>query len=121
MHRLLIPLVLLATSACATDEELAAYAASVTRGRAVAETQCAGCHAVGTYGESAVRAAPPFRHVLDRYSGQTLATDLSEGIRVAHAMASFHFDAYDSDALVAYLRSIRSDAPEDDPERRKTP
>lgn len=122
MQRLLAPIALIAlVASCASDAENAAYDATVASGRAVAETRCASCHAIGNHGESTVRAAPPFRYILDRYSAASLETDLSEGIRVAHAMPTFNFDPKEADALIAYLRSIRSSAPPDDMERRKTP
>lgn len=122
MWKYLVPLALGAMAAgCASEERSAAQAALIADGRAIAESQCAGCHAVGTYGESAVAGAPPFRHVLERYSGAALGDDLIEGIRVAHAMPTFQFDPKGADALVAYLRSIQTSAPIDDPARRKTP
>lgn len=121
MQRLLLPLVAtvaVALAGCASDTERAAYAAKVADGQAIAQTRCAGCHAIGNYGESPTRGAPPFRHVLERYNAQSLDTDLVAGIRVAHAMPAFQFDPADADALIAYLRSIRSDAPADEQRHR---
>jgi mono/diheme cytochrome c family protein len=123
MRKLLIPVALAALCAvgCASEDELAARAAMVADGKAIAETQCAGCHAVGAHGESPARGAPPFRYVLERYSGATLNEDLIEGIRVNHAMPAFQFDPKGADALVVYLRTIQSNVPPDNPDRRRTP
>lgn len=120
MLRLLVPLALAAIVAgCASDAQLAERDALAAEGRAIAEAQCSSCHAVGTYGQSAAAGAPPFRHVLEGYSGESLTTDLVEGIRVAHAMPTFQFDPKGADALVAYLRTIQTKAPIDDQNRRK--
>jgi mono/diheme cytochrome c family protein len=93
--------------------------ALVADGRAIATTQCSGCHATGTYGESPAEGAPPFRHILERYSGEALSEDLIEGIRVAHVMPAFQFDPKGADALIAYLRTIQTSEPIDRPESAK--
>lgn len=79
----------------------------VNDGREIAEAQCAGCHAVGSYGESSNAEAPPFRTVLSTYRPDVLEEELIAGIRVAHPMPEFHFNPQSTDALVAYLRSIQ--------------
>jgi mono/diheme cytochrome c family protein len=76
-------------------------------GREIAEAQCAGCHAVGPYGDSPNADAPPFRTVLSQYRADVLEEELIAGIRVAHPMPEFRFNPQSTDALVAYLRSIQ--------------
>lgn len=123
MGRWIVPMMvaMFSVAGCMSDKEITERQALLNEGRAIAESQCSGCHAVGTYGQSAARGAPPFRHVLENYSGESLSTDLIEGIRVAHAMPAFQFDPKGADALIAYMRSIQSSAPIDDPERRRSP
>jgi len=78
-------------------------------GRAIAEAQCAGCHAVGEYGDSPDPAAPTFRTVLSRYRADVLEEELIAGIQVSHPMPEFQFNPQGADALIAYLQSIQED------------
>ncbi|MDZ4870494.1 MAG: c-type cytochrome [Alphaproteobacteria bacterium] len=92
--------------------DAAAQAALVEDGLAVAEANCASCHAIGATGESANRKAPIFRALLARYSAETLETELAEGMRVAHApMPQFKFKPEGAAALVAYLRAVQTRDP----------
>lgn len=76
-------------------------------GRDIAEAQCAGCHAVGAYGDSPNPLAPTFRTVLSRYRADVLEEELINGIQVAHPMPEFQFNPQGADALIAYLESIQ--------------
>ncbi|MBL8536685.1 MAG: cytochrome c [Hyphomonadaceae bacterium] len=76
-------------------------------GRAIAEAQCAACHAVGPYGASPNPAAPTFRTVLSRYRADVLEEELINGVRVAHPMPEFQFNPQGVDELIAYLESIQ--------------
>jgi mono/diheme cytochrome c family protein len=76
-------------------------------GRDIAEAQCAACHSIGTYGESPMAEAPPFRTVLSRYREEVLKEELIQGIRVTHPMPEFQFNPQSADVLIAYLRSIQ--------------
>jgi cytochrome c len=76
-------------------------------GRAIAEAQCAGCHAIGEYGESPVPEAPVFRTLLTRYRADVLEEELIQGIEVNHQMPDFQFNPQGADALLAYLRSVQ--------------
>lgn len=104
--RILAAVFVLALGACAAQER-ADNAALVDDGRAIAEAQCAGCHAVGEYGDSPNAAAPTFRTLLSRYRADVLEEELINGIRVAHPMPNFQFNPQGADALVAYLRSVQ--------------
>ena len=89
-----------ATPAYATD-------AKVARGRMLAQTNCARCHAVGRLGASPLREAPPFRELQTRYPVEDLAESLAEGITTGHpGMPEFRFDPDQVDALIDYLKSL---------------
>lgn len=110
MRRILLTLAL-ALAACAGGERRETApdeAALAAQGRAIAESQCAVCHAVGEFGESPRAAAPPFRRLLSRYDPAALAQDLAEGIRIGHPdMPRFDLPIQGVDSLVAYLRAIQ--------------
>lgn len=99
----------LALSACAVPQPPAAVSEAelAQDGRDIAEAQCAGCHAVGAYGDSPMAPAPPFRMVLARYNAEVLEEELIAGIQVTHPMPEFQFNPQSADALIAYLRSIQ--------------
>jgi mono/diheme cytochrome c family protein len=83
-------------------------AALIARGRALAETHCTTCHAIGETGESRLPAAPPFRTLAVRYPVNMLQEAFAEGVLVGHpAMPEFRFEPDEIDALVAYLESIQ--------------
>jgi cytochrome c len=76
-------------------------------GRAIAETRCARCHAIGMKGESPVAIAPPFRMLSQRYPVEHLAEAIAEGIVVGHPlMPEFTFDPPEIDALLTYIESL---------------
>jgi cytochrome c len=83
----------------------------IERGRAIAETQCARCHAVGADGESPMPPAPPFRLLPLRYPVEHLAEALAEGIVTGHPlMPQFTFSPVEIDALLTYLASLQPEA-----------
>lgn len=88
-----------------------ADAALIADGQAIAQAQCAGCHAIGASGESPRTDAPALRHVLDDYAPEALAEDFREHIHVGHPdMPDFDFGTRGTDALLAYLVSIQEPA-----------
>lgn len=96
----------------APGEDVAAQAALVEDGLAVAEANCASCHAIGAAGESPNAKAPIFRALLARYSAETLEMELAEGMRVAHApMPQFKFKPEGAAALVGYLNTVQTRDP----------
>lgn len=107
----LIATILLA-AACAsvdTDEPRAPQAnASAQAGQHIAETKCAGCHAIGPTGESRNVAAPPFRTLSRHYPVTALEEALAEGILVGHPeMPEFRLTPAQIDDLLAYLESVQ--------------
>jgi len=93
-------------------EDAAMQAALIEDGRSIAETNCAGCHAIGTEGQSPNPQAPVFRALLSRYNADVLETELIIGMRVAHKpMPEFQFEPVAAGALIAYLRSVQTADP----------
>jgi cytochrome c len=81
----------------------------VQKGQALAQKNCAACHAIGTQGLSPNKAAPPFRTLAKRYPLDNLQEALAEGIAVGHKgqnMPEFEFDPEAIDQLIKYLKSI---------------
>lgn len=114
MIRVVLVVVSLLTAGCAADQGARSQGAVgppredlISDGRDIAEAQCAQCHAVGPYGDSANPDAPQFRTLLSRYSADVLEEELIEGIQVAHPMPEFQFNPQGTDALIAYLQSIQ--------------
>jgi mono/diheme cytochrome c family protein len=80
----------------------------IADGRAVAERECATCHALDQSTASPRADAPPMRDLLARYEKDALANDLIEGIKLGHQdMPQFDFNVIAADALIAYLKSIQ--------------
>ena len=107
----LVPTLLL----CATLMDVQALTAATAisqstpteRGQAIAEKQCARCHAVGFTGTSPMGLAPPFRDLSQRYPIEALAEALAEGIVTGHpAMPHFAFHPREIDALLTYISSL---------------
>ena len=81
----------------------------VSAGRDVALLRCSRCHALDKASHSPDPSAPPMSGLLDRYDAEMLASDLIDGIRVGHdQMPEFDLQVIEADALVAYLKSLRS-------------
>ncbi|MFC7477275.1 c-type cytochrome [Dankookia sp. GCM10030260] len=76
-------------------------------GRALAQANCARCHAIGRTGSSPLAAAPPFRAIHQRYPVEQLAEALAEGIETGHAvMPEFQLGQTQIADLVAYLKTL---------------
>ena len=76
-------------------------------GRAIAERECARCHAILRTGQSPHLKAPPFRELPKRYPVEHLAESLVEGIVVGHGdMPEFIFEPDEVGALLAYIASL---------------
>ncbi len=96
---------------CAAFATPSAAATPLERGRAIAQKNCARCHATGSTGESPLQPAPPFRVLPQRYPVENLAEALAEGIVTGHpAMPEFKFTPDEIDALLTYLDSLAPDA-----------
>ncbi|HIG24096.1 cytochrome c [Henriciella sp.] len=124
---------LMPVAACGTSEEMAAPAPEpssetaslpveepageaeampvnemVGQGQAIAETLCAGCHAIGLTEESPHAQAMPFREISWHYPVEVLAEPFAEGIMVAHPeMPQWQFEPEQIDALLAYIETVQ--------------
>lgn len=79
------------------------------RGHELVQRNCAMCHAVERTGDSPNPVAPPFRDLHLRYSVDSLAEALTEGIIVGHPqMPEFKFGVDDVKAIIRYLDSIQT-------------
>jgi mono/diheme cytochrome c family protein len=100
-------------SACAgggagTDEE----AAAIGRGKALAEAQCAQCHAIGATGMSPYPAAPIWREMVQTKDTDELATLFGEG-KLIHrdgiaSMPEFTLTPQQIGELIAYMKTLRA-------------
>jgi mono/diheme cytochrome c family protein len=79
------------------------------RGKALLESMCARCHAVGKSGRSPHVDAPPFRTFGDDKLYDTdFVQRLQDGLSTMHPdMPTFHFSRQDAEDAVDYLRSIQ--------------
>ncbi len=78
------------------------------KGRQLAQTMCAHCHAIGKWERSPLAGAPPFRQLEPQVDFDELQERLQEGIVAGHpAMPMFVFSPGEARALVNYLRTIR--------------
>ena len=85
------------------------------RGEAFAARHCATCHAIGTAGDSAYSAAPPFRDVLSRspidYMTQLLKEGLSSEHKAYREMQGFVLSEAETADLAAYWRTLHVEPP----------
>jgi len=77
-------------------------------GRVIAEQNCETCHSIEVAGDSSREDAPPLRTVLTNYNVEALGEDFREHIHVGHSdMPDFGFNVKQTEALLAYLKSIQ--------------
>ena len=77
-------------------------------GRALAETNCAECHAIGANDENAHAEAPAFRTLLQRYPVDALEEGFAHSIVTGHPeMPEFLATPEQIDALIGYIQSIQ--------------
>ena len=80
-------------------------------GQAIAETLCAGCHAVGAEGDSPHGEARPFRLISHAYPVSDLEESFAEGIVVGHPdMPMWQFEPHQIEALLGYIESVQAPA-----------
>ena len=83
--------------------------AQIQYGREIAVAQCSSCHALDNNVKSPNRDAPPLRSALWRFEQDGLANYFIEALRVGHGdMPLFDFTPIGADALIAYLKSIKT-------------
>jgi cytochrome c len=80
----------------------------VRRGRDLVRQLCSGCHAIGKFGKSPHKAAPPFRILGRSFDLDQLPQRLERGISAGHPdMPEFKFSSDDANAVRDYLRTVR--------------
>ena len=95
--------------AAAENFEFTEQEESVGRGEAIAETACAGCHALGAADESPHPDAPPLRLLSQTIDLDTLEARFADGSISDHPdMPDWQFEQIDAAGLVAYLKSVQS-------------
>jgi mono/diheme cytochrome c family protein len=101
-----------ALMACAShpgEDRQDATVAEINSGRMIAKNNCAACHAVGTTGDSPLRAAPPFRLLSERHPISDLEEALAEGIATGHpSMPEWILEPSEINELLGYIQSIQS-------------
>jgi mono/diheme cytochrome c family protein len=99
---LLLACAFFATTGSATED-------GQQRGKALPQTLCARCHAVGKTGRSPHTDAPPFRSFGDdKLYDNDFAERLQDGLSSIHPdMPTFHFSREDAQSAVNYLRSTQ--------------
>lgn len=98
-------------SACAASAqpEGDTRAALTARGKAMAQANCAVCHAIDAAGQSPHLDAPPFRDFSRNYPVSALAEAFAEGILVGHSdMPEFRLEPDQIEAMIAYLESVQA-------------
>jgi hypothetical protein len=95
---------------CACSEAGHALDREQQRAKALLETMCGRCHAVGTRGRSPHADAPPFRIFGDdKLYDNDLGQRLQDGLSSIHPdMPTFRFGRRDAEAAVNYLRLIQA-------------
>jgi len=97
---LLLVILLGLSSPADADDEL-------VRGKLLAQSRCANCHAIEKTGVSPLRQAPPFRILHRRYPIEALEEALAEGIATGHPqMPLFRFSPEQIGDLTAYLKTL---------------
>lgn len=94
---------------CAWSEAGHALDREQQRGKALLESLCARCHAVGETGQSPHVDAPPFRTFGDdKLYDNDFAQRLQDGLSTIHRdMPTFQFSRPDAEAAVNYLKAIQ--------------
>lgn len=85
----------------------AGHAGEIDRGRALAERQCARCHAIDDTGASPVALAPPFRTLYRRYPVDALRPAFLRGLEVGHRdMPRFVLSSEEVADIIAFLDDL---------------
>jgi mono/diheme cytochrome c family protein len=101
---------LLLTACCRTA--LAIEGGDPAAGQAIAQAECAMCHAIGQSDRSPNPASPPFRTLGSKWPVEHLQEALAEGLTVGHSdMPEFIFEEQEIGDLIAFLLAIQEKKP----------
>lgn len=93
-----------------TSDDLATQ---IDAGAEIAELNCFICHSASIDTQSPNPLAPSMAAIFERYPDTALFDDLRTGIHLGHeTMPTFDFTVQETDALLAFLRSIQNVQPE---------
>ena len=106
--RLIILVTPLFISACVTDRDATTLSESAAEGRAFAQQNCAGCHALDD-GASPNPNAPSLRRAAHRLPDWAVEASFERGVQVGHTMEMpvFVFEEGDIANLLAYFEALR--------------
>ncbi len=110
LKRLLILSTPLLVAACATDRDANTSSGSAAEGRAFAQANCTGCHALDD-GVSPNPNAPSLRRAAHRLPAWMVEGSLERGIQIGHTtqMPVFVFKENDVANLLAYFETLRKE------------
>lgn len=110
LKRLFILSTPLLAAACATDRDANTPAGNVAQGRAFAQANCAGCHALDD-GVSPNPNAPSLLRAAHRLPEWMVEGSLERGIQIGHTteMPVFVFEDNDIANLLAYFETLRNE------------
>lgn len=104
-------LVLVACATAAPEDDAVGGPGNADRGRAMAETHCASCHAIGFGTKSPYDGAPTFPAIVARGKLDDYAEAFAEGIMVPHegrvVMPEFVLNPQEIEDLLAYMKSLQ--------------
>lgn len=108
--RLMIIALPVLVAGCVTDREADTLSGSAAEGRAFAEANCAGCHALDD-GVSPDPDAPSLRRAANRLPAPMVAGSLEAGIQIGHTtrMPIFVFEDENIADLLAYFETLRDE------------
>jgi cytochrome c len=114
MRIMIVASVLMGLAACETvapDDDAVGGPGNADRGRAMAETHCASCHAIGFGTKSPYDGAPTFPAIVARGHLDDYAEAFAEGIIVPHegrvVMPEFVLNPQEIEDLLAYMKTLR--------------
>jgi len=110
LKRLLILSTPLLAAACVTDRDANTLPGSAVEGRAFAQENCAGCHALDD-GVSPYPNAPSLRRAAHRLPDWMVEGSLERGIQIGHTteMPIFVFEDNDIANLLAYFEKLKNE------------
>ena len=108
LNRLLFLTTPLFIAGCATEHNASTLSDSATAGRAFAQANCGGCHAIDD-GVSPNPNAPSLRRAAHRLPDWMVAGSFERGVQIGHTteMPAFVFKENDIANLLAYFETLK--------------